>query len=110
MAELSPLPLRGQVWWVRFDDDAGRRPAVIVSNNGRNRSLATVLVVPLSTAPRPDIPTIVRMSPADGATGSAQCDHVREVPIARLAGRAFGLTPATIRAIDEGLREALGLG
>jgi mRNA-degrading endonuclease toxin of MazEF toxin-antitoxin module len=53
---LTPVksPQRGEIWWGHFDMDAPdkRRPAVIVSPNGRNSHprAQTVLAVPLSTS------------------------------------------------------------
>jgi mRNA-degrading endonuclease toxin of MazEF toxin-antitoxin module len=47
-------PLRGEIWWAHFaTDTAGKnRPAVIVSQNGRNQHprADSVLAVPLSTS------------------------------------------------------------
>lgn len=45
---------RGEVWWVEFDPSVGSeirktRPAVIVSNDGANRHLVRVVVVPLTS-------------------------------------------------------------
>lgn len=107
MAEVTPL--RGQLWWMNFDGPAGRRPVIIVSNNGRNRALDSVLVIPLTTAPRPAMSTVVDMTHQDGPGGRAMCDNIREVPKTRLAAQAGALTPATLRKIEHGLRDALGL-
>ena len=47
-------PLRGEIWWSQFsfDPPGKRRPAVIVSTNGRNAHprANTVLAVPLSAS------------------------------------------------------------
>jgi mRNA-degrading endonuclease toxin of MazEF toxin-antitoxin module len=47
-------PLRGEIWWAHFatDTPGKNRPAVIVSQNGRNQHprADSVLAVPLSTS------------------------------------------------------------
>jgi len=47
-------PLRGEIWWAHFatDTPGKNRPAVIVSQNGRNQHprADTVLAIPLSTS------------------------------------------------------------
>jgi mRNA interferase MazF len=47
--------MRGEIWWTQFPTDPpekGRRPAIVVSANGRNSNprANTVLVIPLSTS------------------------------------------------------------
>ena len=46
--------IRGEVWWVSFDAPIGgemqkARPAVIVSNDGSNKALNRVQVVPITS-------------------------------------------------------------
>lgn len=47
-------PQRGEIWWTHFSTDlpAKNRPAVIVSQNGRNNHprASSVLAIPLSTS------------------------------------------------------------
>jgi mRNA-degrading endonuclease toxin of MazEF toxin-antitoxin module len=50
----SRSPLRGEIWWAHFatDTPGKNRPAVIVSQNGRNQHprAGSVLAIPLSTS------------------------------------------------------------
>lgn len=51
-------PVRGEIYWVDFDpargsEQAGRRPAVIVSGNAQNKILPTVLIAALTTTVKP---------------------------------------------------------
>jgi mRNA-degrading endonuclease toxin of MazEF toxin-antitoxin module len=53
-AQALRSPQRGEIWWAHFytDSPSKNRPAVIVSQNGRNNHprANTVLAVPLSTS------------------------------------------------------------
>ncbi|MEW6152954.1 MAG: type II toxin-antitoxin system PemK/MazF family toxin [Actinomycetota bacterium] len=55
-------PRRGEVWLAEMDK---LRPAVVLHRDFAGRSLNAILVVPLTTTIR-DIPTAVRLGPADG--------------------------------------------
>lgn len=54
------------------------RPAVILSADALNRARRTVIVVPLSTGPRPRSP-LVMPTPSAGAGSVAVCDRVRAI-------------------------------
>jgi mRNA interferase MazF len=88
-------PRRGDVWLVDFGDpvgreQAGRRPAVIVSADPMNEGPAgVVIVVPMTTAPR-DLPSHIEVEP--GASGLdelsyAKCEDVKSVSDRRLMAR-----------------------
>ena len=53
-AQALRTPQRGEIWWMHFatDSPGKNRPAVIVSQNGRNAHprADTVLAIPLSTS------------------------------------------------------------
>jgi mRNA-degrading endonuclease toxin of MazEF toxin-antitoxin module len=53
-AQTPRIPQRGEIWWAHFPTDrpGKNRPAVIVSQNGRNAHprASTVLAIPLSTS------------------------------------------------------------
>lgn len=109
---------RGQVYWIWLDpvvgsEQAGRRPAIIVSTNDLVTG-PTVVVVPLTST----IPivmgaymTLLRRRPNGLARDSvALCHHVRSVSVRRLA-RFTGITLGAddMAAIDGALRYVLGL-
>jgi len=102
-------PLRGQVYDVDLPG-IGRKPLLIVSNNQRNQRLGDVLVVRITTAPRPPLPTIIELAPGDRPlVGRILCDDIFVLPKDRLAGRTKGaLTPSTMRRVEHGLAQALG--
>lgn len=102
-------PLRGQVWWVEIPR-AGRKPLLVVSNNIRNRALPSVLAVRITTAPKPEIRSVVPLPEGEPLVGSALCDDILVVPKDRLEAPAGGLSAGTMARIDAGLRAALALG
>ena len=88
---------------------SGRRPVVVVSNNARNRALRNVLAAPITTAPKPALPSIVVLTHDEPVTGSVLCDDITHVPRTALSKLAGALSRPTMRRIDVGLKEALGL-
>jgi mRNA interferase MazF len=82
---------------------------VVVSNNRRNKNLAQVLAVRLTTSAKPSIPSIVTFGPTDGLNGCAVCDDIVEVYQDELIEVVGALTPATMKRIDDGLKAALGI-
>jgi len=114
-AEPPPiLPLRrGEVWWVDLDPTRGSeirktRPAVVVTADSLNRARRTVIIVPLSTGPVPRPPLVVA-TPSLGNDSVAVCDQLRAVDRTRFVHRQGQLSPADLRAIEDGLRAVLAL-
>src|SRR5438105_2503157 len=109
-------PKRGEVHWADLDglgsEQQGRRPVVIVQNDAGNRSAATSVVVPLTTAARRSYPFVVDV-PAGEANltrgGYAHCEQVRVIDLSRLAGRIGTLTPQKLAEIEQALRYELDL-
>jgi mRNA interferase MazF len=101
-------PLRGQVFEVEVSG-AGRKPFLIVSNKERNRALDTVLVIRITTAPRPNLATIVAIPAGESVVGRALCDYVTVLGKDRLGRELGALSARTMRAVDAGLKTALAL-
>src|SRR5438067_12677159 len=106
---VSGVPVRrGEIWWVSFDPTQGgeirkTRPAVVLTADALNRTRRTVVVVPLSTGPRPR-PPIVVATPSAGAGSVAVCDQVRAVYKRRLTRNQGRLSAADLRSVEDGLR------
>jgi mRNA interferase MazF len=103
--------LRGSVWSFRYLDDDEPKPVVIVSNDGRNRSrFEWVHVVRITTRPKRSLPTIVELSDRDAPlTGRAMTDELELVHKTDLEDRRGMLSPNTMAAIDNALRDVLAL-
>ena len=106
-------PRRGEVWWVRLDPALGSeiaktRPCLIVSGNVLNERRRTVVVVPLSTSPRPSPPLLVPVTCA-GRAVVAVIDQIRAVSKERLQKSLGELPPEHIAAVEQALREILEL-
>ena len=104
---------RGEVWWTEFDPAKGvevrkTRPAIILSVDQINRARGSVIVVPLSTAPRPYPPISVAVSSA-GRPSIAKCDQIRAVDKSRLTRRLGVLSQEELRTVETAVRQVLGL-
>lgn len=100
-------PQRGTVYWA--DIGSGRKPWLIVSNNGRNKALGDYLAVRITTSDKPDLATIVELAPHDPLVGRVLCDDIALLYEDDLEGYAGGLTLDTVMRVDRGLKAALAL-
>jgi len=99
---------RGRVVWFRLGD-AGRKPAVVVSNNHRNRALGSALTARITSSPKPPLPSVVPLSAADPVAGRVLCDDLLEVYADEVLDDGGALSRSTMHLVDDGLRHALGL-
>ena len=103
---------RGEIWLVDFGEpigreQAGRRPAVVVSADGLNDSPAGVVIVVPCTTTRRGLPSHVELD-AD-ATGLdevsyAKCEDVKSVSDRRLVARLGVTNDVALFAITRSLR------
>jgi mRNA interferase MazF len=110
-------PSRGEVWQVdlsptRGHEQAGRRPALVVSTDRYNHGPAgLVVIVPMTTRER-RIPLWVRVERPEGgvkATSFIQTDAIRSVSRERLSRRWGTISETTMAAVDDRLRILLEL-
>jgi mRNA-degrading endonuclease toxin of MazEF toxin-antitoxin module len=101
---------RGQIWWVDVGLKENKR-FVVVSNNVRNRKLRDVVMVRLTTADKPEIPSIVEFDA--GEISDTRCfavaDDVWMIGKEWLRERVGALTPAQMERVSQALRVALDL-
>ena len=106
-------PRRGDIAWVRLDPTQGSeiaktRPCVVLSSDALNQWRKTVVVVPLSTSPKPNPPLAVpvRFGNRDSV---AIPDQIRAVSKERLERVAFHLTASEMEAVEQAVRDVLDL-
>ena len=110
---------RGDVYLTRIDpcegsEQAGTRPAVIVSRDAINRSSPVVIVVPCTTwrAGRKVYPSQILLRPPDGGLSTdtlALGEQIRAIARDRLITRWGVLAPQTMAQLDRALSIALDL-
>lgn len=112
---------RGEVYWADVtprsgSEEQGRRPVVIVSHDGFNRTPAwrSLIVVPVSTskAQARRGPTSVALAAGAGGLRKpcvALCQQVTTLDRAKIGVRLGTLSRDTLARIDSGLRLALDL-
>jgi mRNA interferase MazF len=97
---------RGQVY--RCDLGHGLKPWLVVSNNGRNQRLDTVIAIRITTTAR-DLPTWVQLSPADPVAGYVIADDIEQLCLDELRQYQGSLTRATMDRVNHALGLALAL-
>jgi len=112
---------RGEVHWADLvprsgSEQTGRRPVIVVSNDGFNRvpSWRSVIVVPVWTSSTQGGrgPTVVEVPAGSGGLPRASyavCHQVTTLDRAKLTKRIGALSDDVLREVEEGLRAALDL-
>jgi mRNA interferase MazF len=108
------MPQRGEIWWVRLDPTIGAeirktRPCLVVSTNIINERRRTVVVIPLSSSPKPSPPLLIPLMCA-GRAAVAILDQIRAVSKERLDRIIGSVSNQEIEAVENGLRRVLELG
>ena len=108
-------PKFGDVYYVRSaptvgSEQRGGRPAIIVSNNIGNQRSDIVEVVYLTTAPKADLPTHVKI-PAQGRIqdSTALCEQIDTVSQTRLATWVGSLDATLMKQIQAAMMVSLSM-
>ena len=110
-------PARGEVWLVdlnptRGREQAGKRPALVISENLLNQGPSElVIVVPITSTLRP-IPSHIRVRPPEGGLdheSAILCEAVRSVTRSRLLEPWGQVSPETLDQVEDSLRILMGL-
>lgn len=113
----SPLPSRGEVWEVNLDptrghEQAGSRPALVVSVDAFNHgSAGLVVVLPITTIAK-GIPFHVDVNPPEGGVkrpSFIKCEDVRSVSRERLIAPWGAVSGHTMNVVEDRLRILLDL-
>lgn len=101
---------RGEVWWARLPEPAGRRPVVLVSREASYVVRTAVTVVEVSTKVR-GIASEVGLGARDGLPRRcvANTDNLVTIPKTWLRERIVALGPKKLAELDAALRFALQL-
>ncbi|MBF8264820.1 MAG: Programmed cell death toxin MazF [Dehalococcoidia bacterium] len=113
----SPLPSRGEIWEVNLNptrghEQAGTRPALMVSVDTFNHGPAgLVVVLPITTTAR-GIPFHVPLGPPEGGVKQPsfiKCEDVRSISRERLIAPWGAVSVSTMNAVEDRLRILLDL-
>ena len=110
-------PRRGDVWLVDFGEPIGReqagiRPAVVVSTDPLNEGPAGVILVVPVTSARRDLPSHIEIDPGESGLehpSYAKCEDVKSVSERRLIDRLGVLGSKPLFDIGQVLRYLLEL-
>ena len=110
-------PFRGEIWLVTLDptvgrEQAGTRPALVISDNLFNHSHAELVVVLPITSKSKNIRSHVEVAPPDGglnATSYIKCEDIRSISIQRLVRRLGKVMAKTMDEVEIRLRFILSL-
>ncbi|MDK2888931.1 MAG: mRNA interferase MazF [Thermoanaerobacter sp.] len=110
-------PLRGEVWLVdlnpvRGHEQAGRRPALVISVDMFNSGPAELVVVLPITTKDKGIPLHVRIDPPEGGvkeTSFVKCEDIRSVSTERLTVRLGRVSRDVMALVEDRVRVLLGL-
>lgn len=105
--------IRGEVWWVAFDPSIGTeiqktRPAIIVSNNGANRRLDGVVVVPVTSNVQRVYPGQALVQ-VNGRASKARVDQIKAADKSRLKNFICALTDEEMAEVDQAIKQHLGV-
>ena len=113
---MTPEPSRGEVWDLHFEpmghEQAGTRPALILSEDIFNEGPAEMVVVAPITRTQRKIRWHVSVAPSQGGLSSEsyiQCEDVRSVSKQRLKRRRGRVSPPVMQQVEDRLRILLGL-
>lgn len=114
---LNEAPSRGDVVMVNFDptlghEQAGQRPALVVSADLLNRSPSGLVIVAPITGTDRGIPAHVRVAPPEGGLDRASvvmADQIRTISRRRIGRRLGAVGPGTMGRVEDCLKAVLDL-
>ena len=108
---------RGEIWSVKLDpvighEQAGTRPALIISVDGFNHGPSGLAVVLPITSHDKHVPFHVQIEPPESGlprTSFVKCEDVRSVSRERLRERRGTISASKLDLVEDRLRILLGL-
>lgn len=109
MAEYAPE--RGDIVWLRFDpqrghEQAGRRPALVISPKAYNRKVGLALFCPITSKVK-GYPFEVELPKGLKASGAVLCDQIKILDWR--VRKAERLCPAPAEVLEEAIGKILAL-
>lgn len=107
---------RGEVWLVDLNpvighEQSGRRPALVISDDMFNHSLAELVIVVPITSRYKGIPTHIELETSFLKTKSyIKTEDIRSVSTKRLAKKLGSVEASLMNLVEERVRYLLGLG
>lgn len=96
---MAYIPERGDVVWITFNPQAGRRPAVVLSPKAYNRKVGLALLCPVTSQIK-GYPFEVSIPEGLPVSGVVLSDQVKSLPWkARKAAKACTLPTDTVKSI-----------
>ena len=110
-------PVRGEVWYARFDpvighEQGGERPCLVISDDRFNQSRADLVVVVPITRTQRGLGSHVRIDPPEGGLKTVsfiKCEDIRSISKQRLQSKRAKVAPPTMLAVEDRLRLLLSL-
>lgn len=105
-------PMRGEIWLAEPDptrghEQGGRRPCLVVSNDGFNEGPAGLVVVLPITSKEKRIRFHIILNPPEGGVKShsfIKPEDIRSISKERLVKKVGTVNPATMKTVDGRLR------
>ena len=112
---MKPAYRRGEVYWTQLDPVRGReqaktRPCAVLSDTLINQHRGTVVVIPLTTTPRPAHPPLLVATPSMGLNAKARTEHIRAVDKSRLGRLEGTLSEQDMEELGRAMIKVLKLG
>ena len=112
-----PSPLRGEIWMLNLDptrghEQAGTRPALILSVDVFNAGPADLAIVLPITSRSKGVRSHVTIQPPEGGLSVVsyiKCEDIRSVSRVRLLKRLGNVAPKTMADVEDKLRILLQL-
>ncbi|AFV12599.1 PemK-like protein [Thermacetogenium phaeum DSM 12270] len=110
-------PLRGEVWLVDLDpvrghEQAGKRPALVISVDAFNTGPAGLVIVLPMTSKDKGIPLHVKVDPPEGgvkATSFVKCEDIRSVSTEKLVAKLGRVSAEAMILVEDRVRILVGL-
>jgi len=112
-----PKPSSGEIWFLNLDptrdhEQAGSRPALVISVDTFNHGPADLVVILPVTSKAKGIPFHVTVMPPEGGIRQPsfiKCEDVRSVSRSRLLECRGKVAPHTLATVEDRLRILMGL-